>query len=99
MNWDEWGSTTSDHQIWLQLSARTTAASVEKRLKVIFDKFRGKDAKENNYTWTYSLQPLSDIHFNEHYGNFDSPVAHKSTLLGLTLVAGFLILIACINFI
>ena len=39
------------------------------------------------------------LHFNEHYGNFDSPVAHKSTLLGLTLVAGFLILIACINFI
>ena len=49
--------------------------------------------------WTYVLQPLHDIHFNEHYGNFDSPVANKSTLLGLILVASFLILIACINFI
>ena len=66
---------------------------------MIFDQHQGKDAKENNYTWTYVLQPLHDIHFNEHYGNFDSPVAHKSTLLGLTLVAGFLILIACINFV
>ena len=99
MYWDEWGSTTSDHQVWLQLSAGTTTASVEKRLKTIFDQFQGKDARKNNYTWIYPLQPLRDIHFNEHYGNFDSPVAHKSTLLGLTLVAGFLILIACINFI
>ena len=99
INWDEWGSTTSDHQVWLQLSAGTTTASVEKRLKKIFDEHQGKDAKENNFTWSYALQPLHDIHFNEHYGNFDSPVAHKSTLLGLTLVAGFLILIACINFV
>ena len=99
MYWDEWNSTTSDQQVWLQLSPATTTASVEKRLKAIFDQHQGKDAKENNYTWTYVLQPLHDIHFNEHYGNFDSPVAHKSTLLGLTLVAGFLILIACINFI
>ena len=99
MYWDEWNSTTSDHQVWLQLSPGTTTASVEKRLKVIFDKFQGKDAKEGHYTLTYVLQPLPDIHFNEHYGNFDSPVAHKSTLLGLILVASFLILIACINFI
>jgi putative ABC transport system permease protein len=99
MYWDEWGSTTSDHQVWLQLSPGTSTASVEKRLKLIFDKTRGKDAKENNYTWAYALQPLHDIHFNDHYGNFDSPVAHKSTLLGLILVASFLILIACINFI
>jgi putative ABC transport system permease protein len=99
MYWDDWGSTTSDHQVWLQLSPGTTRASVEKRLKKIFDQFRGKDAKENNYTWTYALQPLRDLHFNEYYGNFDSPVAHKSTLMGLILVAGFLVLIACINFI
>jgi len=99
MFWDDWGSTTSDHQIWLQLSPGTTTASVEKRLNVIFDKFQGKEAKEDSYTWTYALQPLRDIHFNENYGNFDSPVAHKSTLMGLMLVAGFLILIACINFI
>ncbi len=46
MYWDEWNSTTSDHQVWLQLSPGTTTASVEKRLKVIFDKFQGKDAKE-----------------------------------------------------
>jgi putative ABC transport system permease protein len=99
MHWDEWNSTTSDHQVWLQLSTGTTTASVEKKLKQIFDQFKGKEAKEHNYTWIYALQPLRDLHFNENYGNFDSPVAHKSTLVGLMLVAGFLIIIACINFI
>src|SRR5579863_568936 len=99
MYWDDWGSSTSDHQVWLQLSPGTATASVEKRLKAIFDQFQGKNAKEEHYTWTYTLQPLRDLHFNDQYGNFDTPVAHKSTLLGLILVAGFLILIACINFI
>ncbi len=99
MNWSQWGSTTSDQQLYVQLGSNTTISSVEKRLKNIFDKTRGEDAKKNNYTWAYRLQPLSDIHFNQYYGTFDSPVANKSMLMGLILAAGFLIGIACINFI
>jgi putative ABC transport system permease protein len=99
MHWDEWGSTTSDQQLYVQLDAHTSVASVEKRLKSIFDKNLGENAKKNNYIWTYRLQPLRDIHFNESYGMFDTPVANKSMLTGLILAAAFLIGIACINFI
>jgi putative ABC transport system permease protein len=99
MYWTDWGSTTSDQQLYVQLSPNTTAASVEKKLKGIFDKHLGEDAKKNNYTCSYSLQPLLDIHFNDNYGTFDSLMANKSTLLGLILTATFLIGIACINFI
>lgn len=99
MYWDEWGSTTSDHQVYVQLGAVTTKSSVEKGLKVIFDKNKGEDAKKNHYTWNFVLQPLNDIHFNSNYGNFGIPMASKSVLLGLILVATFLILIASINFI
>jgi putative ABC transport system permease protein len=81
------------------LGINTTRSSVEKRLKAIFDKTRGEDAKTNHYTWNYVLQPLSDIHFNSNYGNFGIPLASKPVLLGLILVAAFLILIASINFI
>jgi len=97
--WDQWGSTTSDHQVYVQLGANTSQSSIEKGLKVIFDKNKGEDAKKNHYTWSYALQPLSDIHFNDHYGNFDAPMASRPVLLGLILVAAFLILIASINFI
>ena len=82
MYWTEWGSTTSDQQLYLQLGSNTSVASVEKRLKDIFDKNLGEDAKKNHYTWTYRLQPLEDIHFNHYYGTFDSPVASKSMLTG-----------------
>jgi putative ABC transport system permease protein len=99
MYWDEWGSTTSDQQLYVQLNSHTSIASVEKGLKAVFDKNLGENAKKNNYTWTYRLQPLSDIHFNHFYGIFDTPVADKSMLTGLILAAAFLIGIACINFI
>jgi len=99
MYWTEWGSTTSDQQLYLQLGSNTTQASVEKRLKAIFDRNLGKDAKKNHYTMTYRLQSLGDIHFNPFYGTFDSPLANKSMLLGLIMAAAFLITIACINFI
>jgi ABC-type antimicrobial peptide transport system permease subunit len=97
--WDEWGSTTSDQQLYLVLSEGTAVTAVEKKLKAIFEENQGADAKKNNFIWTYSLQPLDDIHFNSHYGNFDIELASRSVMLGLTLVAAFLILIASINFI
>ncbi|HMH32955.1 MAG TPA: ABC transporter permease [Puia sp.] len=99
MGWDEWGSTTSDQQLYVRLSKGVSASSVEARLKTIFTKYRGEDAKKNHYTWSYLLQPLDDIHFNSHYGNFGDRQASKPTLYALMLVAAFLLLLASINFI
>ncbi|HEX4851456.1 MAG TPA: FtsX-like permease family protein, partial [Puia sp.] len=99
MYWDDWGSTTSDQQLYVLLSINTTKSSVEKGLNAIFEKMQGESAKKNHFTWTYALQPLSDIHFNSNYGNFGIPIANKPQLLGLILVGIFLILIASINFI
>jgi ABC-type antimicrobial peptide transport system permease subunit len=47
----------------------------------------------------YSLQPLSDIHFNARYGNFGSRTASTETLWTLTLIGVFLLVLGCINFI
>jgi putative ABC transport system permease protein len=98
-HWDDWGSTTSDQQLYLRLGKGVKAASVEGQLKSIFEKYQGENARKNNYTWTWRLQPLSDIHFNSHYGNFHVEIASKPTLNGLMLTALFLLLLACINFI
>lgn len=97
--WDEWGSTTSDHQLYVELSKGATSSSVEAKLKKLFNKYLGEDAKKNNYKWSYLLQPLSDIHFNNNYGNFNVQLANKSTLYGLITVAVFLLILGCINFI
>jgi putative ABC transport system permease protein len=97
--WDQWGSTTSDQQLYLELSNGAKQETVEAGLKKIFDKNQGDDAKKNNYTWTYLLQPLNDIHFNNHYGGFNIALADKSTLESLILIAVFLLVLGCINFI
>jgi len=97
--WDEWGSTTSDQQLYVRLGNGTTVSAVEARLKILFDKYKGADAKKNNYTWAYLLQPLNDIHFNSHYGGFNIRLANKPTLYGLILVGVFLLLLGSINFI
>jgi putative ABC transport system permease protein len=98
-HWDRWGSTSSDQQLYLELSNVTKQESVETGLKKIFDKNQGADAKKNNYTSTYRLQPLNDIHFNGRYGGFNIALADKSTLGSLILIAIFLLMLGCINFI
>jgi putative ABC transport system permease protein len=98
-HWDQWGSTTSDQQLYVELGNGTTPVSVEARLKKLFDDNLGADAKKNNYTWTYHLQPLNDIHFNNLYGDFEISMANKTTLASLIFVAFFLLVLGCINFI
>ena len=99
MNWDNWGSTTTDQQLYVKLGLGTTVAVAEERLKVLFEKYKGEDAKKNNYTWAFNLQPLSDIHFNSQYGGFNIQLVSKPVLYALIIVAVFLLLLGCINFI
>ena len=98
-HWDNWTSTTSDQQLYVRLGKGVNPASVDARLKVLFEKYQGEDALRNKYTWSWRLQPLSDLHFNSQYGNFDVDLASKPMLYGLMLVALFLLLLASINFI
>ena len=64
----------------------------------LYDKYRKID-KDDHSTVSFSLQPLSDIHFNAEFGGYTLPLANKSTLYSLMIVAVFLLLLACINFI
>jgi len=57
-----------------------------------------KDAnKSASNSMTFRLQPLSEVHF--YYDSFGHRTAHKPTLYGLLAIAGFLLLLGCINFI
>jgi len=97
--WDEWGSSTSDQQLFIRLQPGVSPSSVEAGLKTLSSKYLGKDAAENHYTESFLLQPLSDIHFSRLYGTFTMDQASKPALYGLLLVAAFLLFLGCINFI
>ncbi|MEO8712236.1 MAG: ABC transporter permease [Parafilimonas sp.] len=92
---NNWGGVSSVDQFFVKLNPNTTVAAVQKQIQQLFDKHQ-KDAYLKNI---FSLQPLSDIHFNSDYDNFDQRLAHRPTLYGLLAVAAILLLLGCINFI
>lgn len=97
-DWDQWESTTSDSQLFLKLSAGSAPSKMQEQIMKLFKKY-DKPNPENHGTTSYALQPLSDVHFNVDYDNFDQRLAHKPTLYALLAVAAFLLLLACINFV
>jgi len=97
----KWSWTNSADQLFVRLTPGNTAARIDTQLNRIWKKNNPPNPQDHsNHTMSVLLQPLSDLHFNTDYGVFDeSRQAHKPTLYGLLAVAGFLLLLACINFI
>jgi putative ABC transport system permease protein len=89
--WDQWGSTNSINQVMLVLSPGVKPADVTQQIMHMFNTRSGREQDKT----TYSLQPLSDIHFSE---KLEGKVS-KPTLLSLSLVAVFILLLGSINFI
>jgi putative ABC transport system permease protein len=97
--WDRWGSTTSDQQLFVRLTNGTSASAITTRLHVLSEKYLGDNERKNHFSSKYTMQPLSDVHFNKDYGILDSPVSNRTMLYGLMAIAIFLLVLACINFI
>jgi predicted permease len=90
-----WGGVSSSDQFFVKLNPGTTPATVQKQVQQLFN----KNQKSTYLKTVFSLQPLSDIHFNSDYDNFNQRLAHLPTLYGLLAVAAILLLLGCINFI
>jgi putative ABC transport system permease protein len=96
----DWGSTTSSSQLFVKLSPKTSVANIEGQLNTLLKKHNPPRPEDKGNSSSFQLQQLSDIHFNEKYGNFDTGnIANKTTLYGLLIIAAFLLLLGCINFI
>ncbi|HVK48979.1 MAG TPA: FtsX-like permease family protein [Pseudobacter sp.] len=97
-DWNMWDNTTDDNQILVKLPAATAPAGIEKQVTDLFRKSFPRDVKSSDDQY-YTLQPLTEVHFDGRYGNFSHRIASKPTLYGLLTIAGFLLLLGCINFI
>jgi len=99
---DQWGSTNSASELFIKLTPGTTAANMGKQVNALLKRFSPLSADEikRGSSRSFTVQPLRDIHFNQDYGTFDfSGPANKTTLYMLLVVAAFLLLLGCINFI
>lgn len=92
-----WDNTNSSSQLFLKLSKGSQAHTINTNLAKLSKKYEKKEKVE--FKKDFHLQPLSDIHFNSDYGGNQVKLAHLPTLYGLMGIAGFLLLIASINFI
>jgi len=98
-NWESWGSISSSSQLFVKLSKGATPAAIEKSFKGLLKKYNKDSNKNAKNSQVFLLQPLSDLHFNGMYGTYGGGVANKATLYGLLVVAAFLLILGCINFI
>ena len=97
----QWDNTNSNSQLFVKLKASSGLVAVQNHLRDLAKEHEDEEAKKYGYEQLFTLQPLADIHFNEDYGIYDwsKGQASKSLLTNLGLVALFLLVLGCINFI
>ena len=92
---NDWGSISDQNYCFVQLNNHTSFNNVNKLLAAFVD----KHIKPVNPGYDLALQPLTEIHFDERYGNFTGHTFSKDLILALSLIGLFLLIVACVNFI
>jgi ABC-type antimicrobial peptide transport system permease subunit len=93
---DNWGMTMSGYS-YLALPENMNPDQLKERFAAFVAKYHAPSPTE---TREYSLQPMSDIHFNENYEDGSAkPAMARNNLIVLALLGGFILLVACVNFI
>jgi len=91
-----WNSTWSDDNCYFLLRKGSAISEIERRILAFVEKYLGK---ENNNKANYEIQPLSSIHFDDRFGNYNYTTTSREMLMALSVIGIFLIVTACINFI
>ena len=94
-NLDDWVSTFSGAYTFVVLPKELSVANFNTQLKA----FAKKHKPIESATDSYIAQPLSDIHYDERFGNYNHHTFSHSLIDVLLLIGIFLIIIACVNFI
>lgn len=92
---ENWNSTSSNAHLYVLKPENVNAAQISEVLPAFGEKYLGESASTTNFF----LQKYSDIHFQPEYGAYNDRVVAEDFLLIPVLVAVFLILTACVNFI
>ena len=96
-----WYATNSASQLFVKVSKSADLAAIQTLFDDLAKEHRSENSIRYKFTRTFKLQSLNDIHFNENYGIYDwsKGRASKPLLKNLTIVAIFLLLLGCVNFI
>jgi len=91
----DWGSLSDNFQCYVVLNDRSKVVSVEQKFKEIYALNAGNERLEGRQ---FKLQPLSRVHKESQYGNYNNRTVSAGLLLALTLIGMFIFLIASFNY-
>ncbi|MEP6749723.1 MAG: ABC transporter permease [Bacteroidota bacterium] len=93
----EWGSLSSNYQVYVLLPQNVTVASLQGQLNSFIKKHYPENKKRRQRINIF--QPLKDMHFDYRFGTMGDHSSSKTILLTLALIGMLIIIMASINFI
>ncbi len=94
LNSDNWDGTDSSFGCFVLLPNTVSVSSINNQLKALSAQNKVTDNED-----THILQSLGQIHFDTESGNFSGKSISPKMINVLWIVGGFILLIACVNFI
>lgn len=90
----DWNGSAPDFGCYVLLPKGIAVNNLNRQLEAYSRKVQSPDKKES-----YLIQPLSAVHYDTETGNFSNKTISHKLLSVLWLLAAFILLIACVNFI
>jgi putative ABC transport system permease protein len=94
-NLNDWVSTYGGAYTFVVLPPELSSSKFDVQLRDFAKKHKPAEYAQDAYV----TQPLSEMHYDERFGNYRGHTFSHSLLTALALIGIFLILIACVNFI
>lgn len=91
-----WNSVYSDDQCFVMLEAGTPPDAINNQFPAFVKKYETQREERSLKRW---LQPLQEINYDSRFGNYRYTTVSKTSILAMGVVALFLLITACINFI
>lgn len=95
VNSTDWQSLSSGYGFYLLLPEGKSASTVDADLKTMMVKYTKDDKSKNREL----VQSLSEVHYDAAIGNFLDRTISPRMINTLWLIAAFILLIACVNFV
>ncbi|MDE3182973.1 MAG: ABC transporter permease [Bacteroidota bacterium] len=89
-----WNQSAPDFGCYVLLPPNISVDNFNQQLSAYARKVESEDNKDN-----YILQPLSAVHYDAEAGNYSNKTISHELINVLWLIAAFILLIACVNFI
>ncbi|MCC6287437.1 MAG: ABC transporter permease [Chitinophagaceae bacterium] len=89
-----WSSTASDFGCYIMLPPNIAAGNFNQQLRAYAQKIQPAGNKDS-----YIIQPITAVHYDTAAGNYSNKTISHELVNVLWLIAAFILLIACVNFI